>query len=279
MTRMKRIAFIGIAVLAVLTAHLFLFGKMFAYSPVTIGFEKHELANSIIYTQRGVSFDDFERIDSLITPVEKFHDLKYLKKPEVFLFSDSISFIRRSLSKARFCTFYNGRIFVTPRALREALRKEISLEIYLTHELSHTLLHQHSGLINAAKYPKWLVEGIAVYSSDQMGTSFYPGKSDTYSLIRAGNYMPPDFFKTRKEDGIRLNVENRIPFMYSEFGCMVDYLISSYGKERFLIYMKSLIKKHDHDKIFLQTYGINFDEFLMNFKEHVDHTDNLHVKR
>ncbi len=274
MTSKKKITLIGLLVLVGVITELFLFGKMFPYSPIVIGFEKHELTNTTIYTQDGVSFNDYEKIDSLIAPIEKFHDLKFLSKPEIFLFSDSLSYIRHSPSKARFCAFYNGRLFVTPWALKEAMNGDISLEIYLTHELSHSLLHQHAGMIKAAGYPKWLLEGIAVYSSDQMGTSFYPSKEVTYELIQSGNFMPPEYFKTKNEDKIRLDVGNRIPFMYSEFACIVDYLITNYGKEKFLTYMKSLLKSNDHDKIFKQIYDIDFNDFIEVFKANVGVTSN-----
>ena len=256
-------------VLTVFIIYSFLFGKLFPYSPIIIGFEKHEQSNTIIYTQNELLFDDFEKIDTLIPEIEKFHELEFLRKPKVFLFADSMSYLRHSSTRARFCAFYNGRVFVSPWALREALNGEISLEIYLTHELSHSLLHQHSGLLHAAKYPKWLLEGIAVYSSNQMGTSFYPDKNETYRLMQSGNFMPPDYFKTKKEDEIELDVEYRIPFMYSEFSCIVDYLIESYGKDKFLIYMKSLIKDSDHDEVFRQTFDTDFDTFLSDFKEFV----------
>ncbi len=278
MTRKKKITIIGLLVLIGLMIYLFLFGKLFPYSPIIVGFEKYDFTNTIVYTQGGVSFDDYEKIDALIPSIEKFHDLKYLTKPKIFLFSDSLSYIRHSPSKARFCVFYNGRLFVTPWALNEAMNGKISLKIYLTHELSHSLLHQHAGLIKASGYPKWLLEGIAVYSSNQMGTSFYPGKSETYRMIQLGNFMPPDYFKTKNEDKIILDVENRIPFMYSEFACIVDYLIENYGKDKLLIYLKSLIEANDHDKIFKQIYGINFDKFLIDFKEHVDKIDNFKTK-
>ncbi|MGC9341080.1 MAG: hypothetical protein ACP5E3_00110 [Bacteroidales bacterium] len=266
---MKKIL-IGILILVIgFTGYLFFFGKLFPYSSVIFGFEKHELTNTIIYTQKGVSFNDYEKIDTLIPGVEKFHDLRYLRKPKLFLYYDSISYLRHSPSRARFCTFYNGRIFLTPWALKEARNGKISLEIYLAHELSHSLLHQHSGLINAIKYPEWLLEGTAVYSSNQMGTSFYPGKNETYRLIQSGNFMPPHYYKTKNEDKINLDLENRIPFMYSEFACIVDYLISKYGKQEFLTYIKAITKGNNHNKIFRQVFEINFDEFLIDFKDYV----------
>jgi len=274
MSRNRKITVVGLIVLIGLVIYTFFFGKLFPYSPIIIGFEKHELTNTIIYTQKGVSFNDFERIDILIPPSEKFHDLEFLTKPEIFLFSDSINYTRHSPSKARFCAFYNRRIFVAPWALNETLKGDISLEIYLTHELSHSLLHQHAGLIKASRYPKWLLEGIAVYCSNQMGSSFYPSKNDTYRMINLGNFMPPDYFKTKNEDKIALKVENRIPFMYSEFACVVDYLIANFGKDKFLIYMKSLIKDNDNDKIFKEVYKVDFDKLIKDFEQFVENTEN-----
>ena len=103
MTRNKRISITGSLVLVGVVIYILFFGKLFPYSPIIIGFEKHELTNTIIYTQKGVLFYDYESIDLLISPSEEFHDLEYSSKPEIFLFSDSLNYIRHSLSKARFC--------------------------------------------------------------------------------------------------------------------------------------------------------------------------------
>ena len=70
------------------------------------------------------------------------------------------------------------------------------MPIYTKHELSHVLILQNKGIFSESKYPKWLLEGIAVYSANQMGTSFDPGKEETYKSIAQGNFMPPFDFKT-----------------------------------------------------------------------------------
>jgi len=249
--------------------YLFLWGFLFPYSPVITGFTKHELSQSIIYIQHGSSYNDFQRIDILIPEVEAFHELKFKKKPELFIFNDKNSYLRHSTSRARFCAFPSGRLIISPWALKEAVEGKISLNIYLRHELSHVLLFQYKGLLSPLTYPNWLLEGIAVYCADQMGTSFYPGKEETYRLIRQGNYMPPQYFHTGKEDRVRLDVKYRATFIYSEFACIVDYLIEQNGKEKFIVYMKSLLKSNDHDKIFKDIYGIEFEQFLRDFKNHV----------
>ena len=272
-SKLKKII-IGITIVVFgFLGYLFLFGKLFTFSPIIIGFAKHELINTIIYVQKGANYNDFTRIDTLIPAIENFHDLKFIKKPEIFFFRDSLSFIKRSFSKARFSAYSSGRLIISPWALKEDRQEKISLEIYVRHELSHVLIFQHKGILAELRYPKWLLEGIAVYSTNQMGTSFYPSKFETYHAIAQGNFLPPFDFKTNREDKVKLNVKYRITFMYSEFACIVDYLIVNYGKDKFLLYMKSLIKSNDHNIIFKQIYGIDFDKFIMDFRQFVAKND------
>ena len=250
----------------------FLFGKLFPYSPIIIGFSKYELTNTIIYIQKGTKYidiTDIKSVDALIPVVEDFHDLKFIRKPRLFIFKDSKNYFNRSISRARFCAFYNGDLVLSPKALKEVESGKISLKIYLRHELSHSLLHQHSGIIRASQYPAWLLEGIAVYSSNQMGTSWYPSKNETYNYIRKGNFMPPKYFKTSKEEQIRLDVKYRNTFMYSEFACIVDYLVEKYGKDKLILFMKKLTTNTNHDKVFKEVYGIEFRECIQNFKKSV----------
>jgi hypothetical protein len=272
MNKKKAISFLIIAavvaVLAVL-AYLLLFGKLFPHSPIVLGFEKHELQRVVVYVEKGAMFNRFQEIDSYIPMVENFHTLTFRKKPRIFLFGSRKTYADRSLSKARFCAFYNGDIVVSPWAQKEASEGLISMEIYLRHELSHSLIYQHAGILNAFRYPDWLLEGIAVYSANQMGTSWYPSKEQTYSYIRNGDFMPPRFYKTKKEDQINIVARPRTPFMYCEFACIVDYLVNRYGKDKFLAYMKELLSGGNHDDVFKTIYGIDFDQCIRDFKKSV----------
>ena len=76
-------------------------------------------------------------------------------------------------------------------------------------------------------------------------------------------------FKTKNEDKTKLNVEYRITFMYSEFACIVDYLIETYGKDKLLIFMKELLKDSDNNKVFKEVYNIEFSQAIQNFRKHV----------
>jgi hypothetical protein len=266
---MKKLNTCIIFFIILIICYLFLFSKLFPFSPVAIGFLTHEMPNTVIYTEKGSSFRNYKEIDDLTKNVEQFHQLKFLKKPKIYIFSNKSSYLNRTLTKARFYAYPNNVLVVSPWAIQEAQEGKISLEIYVGHELSHIILFQHMGFISAYKYPKWFMEGIAMYSVNQMGTSWYPSKDDTYKTIKNGVFFPPDFYKTRKENHIKLGTKNQIAFMYSEFACIVDYLIEVYGKDKFLIYMKTLLHGKNYKNVFKDIYKINFDKFILDFKKHI----------
>lgn len=265
--KVKKITVSGIIILITGTLMYELFwGKLFAFAPIIFDFKKYELTNVEIYIQHGVNNSNYMGMDSFVSSVENFHELKFLKKIKIFIFRDSMSFIHRSLStKPRFITYYN-RIFISPWALREHTEGKIDLKIYMQHEFSHTLIFQHASFIHAYRYPKWLLEGIAVYSSHQMGTTFYPSKKETYYTISQGNFLPPLDYRTKNELKYKLNINNKINFIYSEFACLVDYLIQTYGKEKLIIFMKELLYNNDNNKVFKHVYHIDFSQVVENFK-------------
>lgn len=253
---------------------MLLWGKLFPYSPIIIGFDKYELNNTIIYVQHGAKFNEFTRLDTLTKSVESFHELKFINKPKIFIFKDNESYYQRSVSKARFCAFSSGALIISPWALKEDKQGIISLDIYIKHELSHILIYNYNGFLGEFRYPSWLLEGLAMYSVNQMGTSFYPSIEDTYKAIRDGNFMPPEYFKTNKEDEINISVKYKIAFIYSEFGCIVDYLVKTYGKEKFIKYIKALMEKNDNESEFRKVYSRDFNKVISEFKEYVNKTKN-----
>ena len=122
------------------------------------------------------------------------------------------------------------------------------------------------GLRAKIRYPRWLLEGVATFSAGQMGSFIYPSQAETMALIRAGNWMPPETFGTSDEDHVRLDVPERKPFIYTEFACIVDDLIATHGRDRFLRYVKRLMVESDHDDVFRSVFQIGFDSYLDRFR-------------
>ncbi len=267
--KLKYFAFTLIAIFFCTLIYMLLWGKLFPYSPILLGFDEHELNNTIIYVQQGAKFNEFTRLDTLTKSVELFHELKFKNKPKIFIFKDDKSYHQRSLSKARFCAFSSGALIISPWAIEEDKQGVISLEIYIKHELSHILIYNYTGFPGEFRYPSWLLEGLAMYSVNQMGTSFYPNIEDTYKAIRDGNFMPPEYYKTSKEDEVNINVKYKIAFIYSEFGCIVDYLVKTYGKEKFIKYIKALLDENDNESQFKKVYSRDFNEVISEFRDYV----------
>jgi hypothetical protein len=257
------------ALISVVFTYELLWGKLFPFSPVMIGFSKHELKNTIVYVQSGAEFSEYAIIDSLPPMVEQFHELKFIRKPKIIIFNDKDSYYRQTTTKARFCAYPSDVLVVSPWAMQESRDGKLSLEIYLRHEMSHILLYQYKSFFSKLSYPHWFLEGIAMYSASQMGTTYYPSKEETYRLINAGNFLDPRDFHTSREDKVKLDVPYRAAFIYSEFACIIDYLIDNFGRDKFLTYMKKLTKENNHDKVFREVYEIEFGQFIENFKSHI----------
>jgi hypothetical protein len=278
-------AVVGAAVCAVLV-YLLVWGRFSPYGPVVYGFERHELPDTVVYVERDAGPDiahagsggssaaasrpDLVAIDALVAEVEEAHGLRFRSRPRLLLFRDAGTYARRTTTRARACTYYNGTIVVSPWVQREGAEGVLSLEVYLRHELSHALLYQHMGIRAALRYPKWLLEGIATWSAGQMGTFAYPSAEETRALIAAGEWMPPDVYRTSGEDDVPLEVDDRMTFMYCEFACIVDDLVARYGRETFFAYVATLMDQDDHGAAFRETFGVGFDDYLDGFRARVE---------
>ncbi len=266
------------AIAAALLAYELLCGKLFPYCPVVVGFSRHELPHAVVYVQHGARSRDFAALDSLVPVVERSHGMRFRRKPRLFVFGDDGSYLRHSPSKARFCAFYDDTLVISPWALREADQSQLPLGIYIRHELSHLLLLQRMGMLSAHRFPQWLMEGVATYTADQMGTGFYPSRAETYELMRQGNFMPPRSFKTRAGDLLELRVKYRWPFVYCEFACLVEYLIETRGSATFDAYLTRLMAGGDADAVFRETYGTDLDAAVQEFRDHVQRPEPDHQR-
>jgi hypothetical protein len=188
---------------------------------LVVGFERHETERAVVFVEKGALFDRFGEIDAHIRRVEEFHTLHSGKKPRIFFFGDRTTYARRSRRRPGSSPF-------TTAISSFRLGPEGSVGWADFHgDLPEARIVprpdlREAGILNAFRYPKWLLEGIAVYSAGQMGTSWYPTKDQVYGYIRNGDFMPPEFYGTGREEQVRIVARPRTPFIYSEFACIVD---------------------------------------------------------
>lgn len=85
---LKKKLIIGTVLLIIaVIIYSFLWGGLFPFSPIIIGFEQKECNKVIIYYRTDTDISKFIIIDSLINEVEDFHQLKFKKKVKIFIFN------------------------------------------------------------------------------------------------------------------------------------------------------------------------------------------------
>ena len=67
-------------------AYLLLWGKGLPYSPIIIGFDRHELDHLVIYMEKGGPAEAYDWADRLVREAEDFHELRFRSKPALFLY-------------------------------------------------------------------------------------------------------------------------------------------------------------------------------------------------
>lgn len=265
-------------VLSGIIFYLFLYGRLFPFSPVIIGFEKYEFEKATIYFHDNEDISDFKVIDSLIYKTEQFHQLTFKRKVKIFICNSDSEIKRLSGCSTRFNTQLNGRIFVSGKANEERKKRKIHLDTYLKHELSHSVLFQNMSLILALNYPGWFTEGTAVYSANQMGVDGYFSKEETLNKIKEGFFVEPKDWgtilsisskgKTVKE----CSIENKYKFIYSEYGLIVESLIQAYGKDKFDTFLEKSLSENDFYGLFERIYNEEFTEYISKFKKQLTKT-------
>ena len=265
------IAALSVAALSLLAVYELLLGRLFPFTPVVVGFSRQEYENYVVYNHGQPESSQLSYLSDVVGIEEKYHGMAFKSKPEIFLCRDDGEFHRLSGGKARFNAI-NGRLFVSQRAQEDAKQGRIDLRTYLTHEMSHCLLHQHMSILRSLKMPRWLLEGIAMDCAGQVGVGVYPAKSIIYEAVAQGMFCEPADFGTylsgEKGTAISCPITNKTAFFYSEFGCIVEFIRSSHGTQRYQAFLKDVVESHslNVEKSFERAYGKNLGDEIARFK-------------
>jgi len=267
----RKIIITTIIVLSGIIFYLFLYGRLFPFFPIIVGFEKYEFEKATIYFHDNEDISEFKTIDSLIHKTEQFHQITFKRKVKIFICKSDSEIKRLSGLATRFNTHpIYGCIFISGKANKERKERKIHLDTYLNHELSHSLLFQNMSLVSALTYPGWFMEGIAVYSANQMGVNGYFTKEETLNQINYGYFVKPvDWGTIISSQGKTVKeclIENKYWFIYSEYGLIIEDLIQTYGKEKFDMFLEKSLSGENFYDLFKRTYSKDFTEYMHEFK-------------
>ncbi len=269
----KIIAIAFLISILIFVAFSFAYGRLLPFSPVIFGFEHKSYEKVGVYYHKGDNSPLMDGIDKFLSPIEKIHNLKFQKKVDILLCKSDTEKKRLTGSLTRAQTFpLKGRIIISKRLQKEALKGIKPFDVYLKHELSHSLTEQNMSFSRSLTFPGWFNEGLAVYSANQFGKGGYFGKREVSEHIAQGIFFHPHWWvhplqqEPIESKEFKLK-KGKYPFIYSEFGCIVDDLINTYGRSLFIVYYHQLLKNKENDQLFKKIFGISFSVYLDDFKK------------
>jgi hypothetical protein len=275
---MKKMIFATLSMTTIIVIlYLFAYGRLVPFSPFLVGYEKTAIGNINVYKHinQPIPSAIYALADSL-SDLEKTHRLKFNRSADIILCSSEGEQRRINGSDIRAkCYPVYGRVVVSHKLLTESIENKKNLYVYLKHELSHTLLFQNLSIAKSFYYfPRWLIEGLAVYSSNQFGIDNYYTKEKAAQTIREGKFFRPEWLNGPLQHESREALDFPLPekafFFYSEFGMIVDDLIAVYGEDNFHEYLRGLITDDsDTDTVFYTAFGISFNQYLVEFQKRI----------
>jgi hypothetical protein len=257
---MRKIFLITATVLLVsFTLYHLMWGRLFPWSPVKIGYRQITLKGACVILPKHTPLPvEFKNMVKIFSETEEFHDLKFQTKIKIIIPATHKSYKNFSGQNAIACALQTGTvIFLSP----EIKRRNRELAGILRHELSHALLFQNTTLAKSFKIPPWLREGIAVYYGNPgdyyEGIAFIKNAAGRKYMVNIRNY---------DKDLKAIPEKHRYKFLYAEFRYFISYIVSKYGREAFLRYIKLVLQEPGSEekhfrKIFKKRLNVFFNEF------------------
>ncbi len=182
----------------------------------------------------------------------KFYGINWIKNTPKIIFLQnrkSINLLRGQKTEPWLVGWANDKTRIIFILDRDNFEKEschkYSKERYsvlIKHELSHLFYYILSG---AMYTPKWLVEGVAIFTA---GQNKFKKKPDKFKSFLAFD-------------------DKATPGVYAESGFVIETLVKKFGKNKLIKLIKSLrdvSNKEQFNKIFQKIYGFKMGYEVMN---------------
>ncbi|MDP2905670.1 MAG: peptidase MA family metallohydrolase [Candidatus Omnitrophota bacterium] len=122
----------------------------------------------------------------------------------------------------------------------------------LPHELGHIIFREFVGFDNHA-VPVWLDEGVAVFQQNLRNPTALP---HVKAAISAGKLIPLDKLSRMDPSSFGTNTK-AVGLFYDEAVTIIDYLISEFGKSKFVSFCQNLRDKRNLELAISAAYRFN----------------------
>lgn len=248
---------------------LFLFGPLFPWSPVKIGYTQLKSEKAIVIIRDpGRLHPSYSRVTGIMKELERQHGLEYKKPVKIIV---CLSDKGRMSEMGRFLLWMSGyavggaaletgdALFINHAKMLSGKRNE---EEYIRHELSHSLLQQNTGLLKARRITlqHWVSEGTATY----FGGPVYMAAEEFRR-----QFKEKELIYNERGGDIYSNLEPLEPkFNYTMYKYFIKHLIDSYGFERFQKFLRLYIRDPGRNReIFQKVFGVELKKALLRFEQ------------
>jgi len=175
--------------------------------------------------------------------MKKFNPKSYISETENFhnlTFSNPIRLV--ILPKKKYKKFKGTGLLSTRLdgliLISKEVKKEINypLGIFLHHEYSHLILLQRLGKLRFTLIPRWVLEGIAINSSNHYGINGYPTKSEAIKILNQKKILTSfDNFLNIQEQSV-----STIKFKYTIYGILMEKILKEVPMEKLFAFLETL---------------------------------------
>ena len=259
--RKKHIFF---AILLLFVLYL-LWGPLFPWNPVKPGYKKIESENATVYITEFDGDSVVYKLDEIIQEEEAFHGLEFKEKFRIVV-------LGKESNMKRYLPWIRGKGYsVKLGSLNviyigtNARNSTYGIGVFLKHEISHLLIHQNtSSSSNNMEILKqgWLAEGIATY----FGGPLYFEKEEFTEIWNKNGLS----FNMLYEENPHEMSGDYFQLKYTYYRFFIEFLLDTYGMEKFHEYLKSYTENpKDYKIIFSQVYNEEIDEILRKYSAYM----------
>ena len=156
-----------------------------------------------------------------------------------------------------------GQAQVSLKLIQTFITAKGFLDNILPHEMAHIIFREMVGFNNPG-IPLWLEEGVA--SSHEQKRYF--NKSDLANRIKQGTFVSLDSLSKTNVSSLKTDEEAQV--FYAESYSLVKYLITDFGKDKFVLFCQNLRDKRDVGRALTATYSFNsLADFESSWKRYI----------
>ncbi len=246
---------------------LYLFwGPLFPWNPMKFGFKKIESSKATVYINEFNDEGVVYKLDEILKEEEEFHGMRFNEKIKIIILGKE-SNMKRFLPWMRGSGYSVKLGFINVIYIGANARKsQYGMGVFLKHEISHLLIHQNtSSSSNNLEIQKqgWLSEGVATY----FGGPHYFEKNQFIELWKDKGMAFDSLYEENplEMDGTVI----RLKYTYYRF--FIEFLIETYGSEKFQAYLKNYMNDpKSYKTIFPEVYNEDLNEILRKFNAYMN---------